>query len=456
MGKRLKLAVAAGILGLVLEAPLFAQQFEKKLSLAQTGIGYGARALALGGAFIAIADDITAMSYNPAGLAQLLRPEFSLGLSGTRQSYFLPRSDQAAMAGYDSFLDNESLIQYSFARFEYAGAVVPLRIGKLPLVVGIGFQTKTNERAKPRYEHDSDAVDEDEQIRLLQNRTVSGDDSGAMKMATLSLAARPVEFMYLGINANYWWESAETNSYYRAHEFIYYAGAVWYEDYDTIIDHSEQRATNGFNADLGLLLKFKSVAVGFVYKTGFSLDYRSSYSGARYFHQVGDGTMTSLAGYETSGKARWPYSLGAGVSVRPFEVLTISADYTFSNWSEGEIVWEAPPPGVTGPSGYPVENPRDSHQFRVGVEYLPFVRDRFAAAIRAGWFTDHAYWSDFNGKPIVFRGLTCGIGLTTDRFSIDLAAVHYSGSYQAWTYFVENERQSSLHLLASFSFKWGR
>ena len=40
--------------------------------------GAGARAIGTGGAFIAVADDATAVSFNPAGLAQLLRPEFSV------------------------------------------------------------------------------------------------------------------------------------------------------------------------------------------------------------------------------------------------------------------------------------------------------------------------------------------------------------------------------------------
>ena len=40
--------------------------------------GTGARAVGLGGAFIALADDASAVSFNPAGLAQLLSPEFCL------------------------------------------------------------------------------------------------------------------------------------------------------------------------------------------------------------------------------------------------------------------------------------------------------------------------------------------------------------------------------------------
>ena len=41
-------------------------------------LGVGARALGLGGAFVGVADDVTASFWNPAGLAQLNRKELSL------------------------------------------------------------------------------------------------------------------------------------------------------------------------------------------------------------------------------------------------------------------------------------------------------------------------------------------------------------------------------------------
>ena len=41
-------------------------------------VGSGARAIGMGGAFIAVADDATAASWNPAGLTQLDRPEISV------------------------------------------------------------------------------------------------------------------------------------------------------------------------------------------------------------------------------------------------------------------------------------------------------------------------------------------------------------------------------------------
>ncbi|MBW1856357.1 MAG: hypothetical protein JRJ00_17135, partial [Deltaproteobacteria bacterium] len=44
-------------------------------------VGSGARAVGMGGAFIAVADDATAASWNPAGLTQLKKPEISFAYS---------------------------------------------------------------------------------------------------------------------------------------------------------------------------------------------------------------------------------------------------------------------------------------------------------------------------------------------------------------------------------------
>ncbi len=62
-------------LGLILFAVsfVFANAFALDLNIS----GAGARAKGMGGAFIGVADDATAVSWNPAGLAQLDRPEAS-------------------------------------------------------------------------------------------------------------------------------------------------------------------------------------------------------------------------------------------------------------------------------------------------------------------------------------------------------------------------------------------
>src|SRR5215467_2566989 len=65
----------------ILLFPLLAisqQLYEPSLYGQAGAVGSGARAFGMGGAFIAVADDGTASSFNPAGLCVLEKPEGSV------------------------------------------------------------------------------------------------------------------------------------------------------------------------------------------------------------------------------------------------------------------------------------------------------------------------------------------------------------------------------------------
>ncbi len=66
-------------------------------------INPGARSLALGGAFVAVADDATAAYANPAGLVQLVRPEISLELRTWSDDRERVASDLSGV-GFGSFV----------------------------------------------------------------------------------------------------------------------------------------------------------------------------------------------------------------------------------------------------------------------------------------------------------------------------------------------------------------
>jgi len=89
--------------------------------------GAGARAMGLGGAFIALADDATAVSFNPAGLAQMVKPEISFVGRGLRRGVAF--QDAQTVAGSRVLLVDDSLISNS--RFDplLLAGTVPLRIG---------------------------------------------------------------------------------------------------------------------------------------------------------------------------------------------------------------------------------------------------------------------------------------------------------------------------------------
>ena len=71
--------VGVAVAGCLGATPLLAQSNDEIQSALQWNLSTpGARSLALGGAFLALADDATAAYANPAGLSQLVRPELSV------------------------------------------------------------------------------------------------------------------------------------------------------------------------------------------------------------------------------------------------------------------------------------------------------------------------------------------------------------------------------------------
>lgn len=93
--------------------------------------GSGARALGLGGAFTAVADDATAASWNPAGLTQLERPEFSFVYRLKREQNRHWSGNEDYRVGDDDFYGNA---------LNYLSAVMPTRLFEHNVVFSLNFQ----------------------------------------------------------------------------------------------------------------------------------------------------------------------------------------------------------------------------------------------------------------------------------------------------------------------------
>ena len=94
-------------------------------------IGSGARALGMGGAFIAVADDATAASWNPGGLIQLERPEISVvGTAFHRREENRFQNNPEA-SGAETVSDGS---------LNYLSATIPFVFLNRPMVVSINYQ----------------------------------------------------------------------------------------------------------------------------------------------------------------------------------------------------------------------------------------------------------------------------------------------------------------------------
>lgn len=93
-------------------------------------LGFGARPLALGESFVAVADDVSALYYNPAGLA------FPAGVASRQDP-----SRYEALASYALHVQDISISQFGFMARPFGFSVTHLGLG--------GIERRTTETAQP-------------------------------------------------------------------------------------------------------------------------------------------------------------------------------------------------------------------------------------------------------------------------------------------------------------------
>ena len=117
---------------MVIPALATAQFPEDALRLSTPGIGVGARSLGMGNATIGVASDFSAITSNPAGLAQLRFGEFAMGM--TYQSV----TDEA------TFLGNVSQYTSGSTTLNMLGVALPVPVRQGSFVVAFGFQRQND------------------------------------------------------------------------------------------------------------------------------------------------------------------------------------------------------------------------------------------------------------------------------------------------------------------------
>ncbi|MBD3170617.1 MAG: hypothetical protein GF307_14125, partial [candidate division Zixibacteria bacterium] len=105
-------------------------------------IGAGARARGMGGAFIGVADDATAISWNPAGLATLERAEASaVGYYAIQKYEFKDEFTREEISGSASGSGTyEESSSQSHPSFNFGSLAFPLTAGSNNIVVAAAYQ----------------------------------------------------------------------------------------------------------------------------------------------------------------------------------------------------------------------------------------------------------------------------------------------------------------------------
>lgn len=388
-------------------------------------LGFGARAMGMGGAFTAVADDATAASWNPAGLSQMTSSEFSL-VYDMYQGELVWKDDEEITQsdGYSytwQSIDDKGTADYSsIAFFSYS---MPINLKNKNIVWQISY---SNLSAPPDFENKYHYNGTEYYqgvptytIDLQGKSKLSG--SGSFKTLTFSLSSQLFSNFHLGISLNYlntnYKEKSSDNGNITTSSGEHY---VYSSSYSRKYDFSD------FYFDFGFLYKTKYVSFGGVYHSGFkaSGELEESY----------EDLLNPEERWKNDVDVEWPSGYAFGLAFYPVKSLTFAIDYSKANWKDGKITFP-------DDSSYYFPYPGYDKQFnttslRFGLEYVLLAKENFVIPLRAGYFKEDRIASWFVGaeKPKV-DGWTIGSGLTVKNLQFDFAYVRLTGKESASGYY---------------------
>lgn len=448
---------------LLMAAPEAAYAQLPPVNASPNRVGSGARALGMGGAFVAIADDATAASWNPGGLTQLQAPEFSLvyNWNSVKEDY--------SSFWYDEF-DGDQEIDFddiNYASFAYP---FPFTLGGRNMVVSLNYQRK--------YDFDAtlDFIRRDvtgdmssfSALNVFRKTDISFRQEGGLSAITPAFAMEITPKISVGIAVNLFdqslipsneWKSR--NSFNRTLRLsLPNLGVVGSPSYSFGSLNKDYTDFEGMNYTVGFLWRAtRRLTIGGVYNSGMHADVKFKQDFIAF--GASPGTTPIFSRFRDDRRWEFPSSWALGFAYRfPNDKLTVSLDVTRTNWDEFvEIGRSAPvtpilaafPPGsffsgfarerlspITGEPKW-LSHHDPTYTVRAGAEYVFFDETKplkkLLWSLRGGAFYDplpsggrpNSYFlldrfRKGNGDVEDQYGLTFGLGvLIQNRVNLDFA-----------------------------------
>lgn len=424
-------------------ALLLATTLDMKMRATPNPVGSGARALGMGGAFISVADDATAASWNPAGLLQLTKPEVSLVGSWFSGSFDYNTSGLSGRGEIDEYSPD-------IFHLNYFSLVIPGVFLRRNIVFSFNYQHLYEFSLDEKYNW---TIDNQEQQVYIQEKA-SKRQIGSLYALSPALAFQVNPSLFLGLTANFWPKKFIQNGW-ESLCIMDSEGLVGGRNMKTHSEFYERNDFSGFNMHLGFLYKFsyrsrlgrrRQFRLGGVIKTPFEADLHQERQEISLIDYSKDTVLNDYVeprevDYLT---LKMPLSYGLGASLDLDDSFSIALDCYRTHWEDYLIrsssKKEYSPVVIRYSSkkeGYnpvvirkslkkeysPINRlPEDkanitpTTQVRLGLEYL-FQRPGRIIPFRAGIFYDP---EPATGKPDDFYGLSLGTGISyLELYSLD-------------------------------------
>lgn len=348
--------------------------------------GAGARAEGFGGAFIGVADDATAIVWNPAGLTQLERAEASVVSRIIAESWDFSN-------GINSSYNNT--YNQSHGVFNFGSVALPIHMGSTRLVLALAYQRQLDfygEYIVPNFEKHNE---------------------GGVDTFTPGFGINLGPVISVGASANIWTGKFTSSA----------------EDKSGIGSTEKQDFTyKGFNIVAGVMADFEGMSSRIPVKVGVSLRTPFSMTSDGTFEER-TGSSSYIGKYDVSQTIKMPFMIGFGISGRLFENLTLAADYEIRSYADKEIEQK-----VDGFGSETYKISKDNlNEFRIGAEYL-IVGKKVVIPVRIGFRTVPTVNRNVDNfgvetDQVVGSAVSIGTGCIFKHFALDGAFTYASSTW---------------------------
>lgn len=386
---------------------LVAEQSRPSFSI----IGAGARPAGMGGAFTALADDAAAASFNPAGLALLVEPEVSVVGNALERTDSYQHFRTLGPPPVSAYSDSE--ITFDSTDFNFGAVTLPIELARRNFCLQVSYHRLIDFTYEGAREFTGEIPGRGVTGAFAQRVAQSGD----IHTYNLAAAYQLTQRLSLGVNLS-WWDGAW--------EFQTNNGVAEPAANELFFTYRQENEISGFNWNAGLLLRYRYVNLGAMYRAAFDADYETRSSWGANFE------APAIEEPAIAGPLAWPDSWTFGIALKPFDTWTITADWARYHWSEMNFHGVGPQAAGTV-NFFDLEPPEysgtpDLDVWRFGTEWTLFA-GQTAIALRAGYFDEpQPQRVPIEGNEASYEGYSAGFGIAAGRFRVDVAYQQREGS----------------------------
>ncbi|MDZ7261627.1 MAG: hypothetical protein ONB05_05925 [candidate division KSB1 bacterium] len=315
-------------------------------------LGVGARAMGMGGAHIAVAEDYTANYWNPAGLGQIRRMELQASFSHTQAT------NQA------TFFGNTSQDDISNTELNSLGFVFPIPTYRGSLVFSLGFNRVRDfnyslkfSGFNPHYAAYYDLTEFYTTVDDSVNQSETILESGGLKHWTLSGAVEVEKNFFVGASLNLWSGKDEFSRRFKEEDLLDIHNTYWEkitDQGDTLAywdDFKKLEARDNITSDfeainlkIGALYRlnnFFRVGATITTPTVYTIEENGTFYEEESFDGVSDIYYYDPDPTYTKYKIQEPYVFGLGAALSVANLL-LAGDIEFQDWTQAKFMTDPP------------------------------------------------------------------------------------------------------------------